>query len=111
MFLKPVVPVLEYVVFYDYIRNELCVNKDKPELECNGKCHLKKEMANAAASEKNDKNAKQFSVESTIVFFQNLPTSPHFATIFYTEKKSVSAYENTLYVHLMEFGIFRPPVV
>src|SRR5690606_41102997 len=36
MLVKPIIPVVEYVVFYDYIKNELCVNKDKPELKCNG---------------------------------------------------------------------------
>lgn len=26
------------------ITQEFCVNKDKPEMECNGKCHLEKEL-------------------------------------------------------------------
>jgi hypothetical protein len=30
---------------YDYISKVLCINKDKPELKCNGKCHLMKELA------------------------------------------------------------------
>lgn len=88
MFLKPILPVLEYVVFYDYIRNELCVNRDKPELECNGKCHLKKEMANTAANENNEKNTKQFSVETAVVFCQKLPAPQQLSKIFYTEKQS-----------------------
>ncbi len=37
---KPMLPVLEYYANYDYIANELCINKDKPYLECNGKCYL-----------------------------------------------------------------------
>ncbi|PKP15212.1 MAG: hypothetical protein CVU07_10940, partial [Bacteroidetes bacterium HGW-Bacteroidetes-23] len=39
---------MNYVVNYDYISKELCENKAKPELECNGKCHLKAELANAS---------------------------------------------------------------
>lgn len=26
------------------ITQEFCINKDKPEMECNGKCHLEKEL-------------------------------------------------------------------
>ena len=39
--LRPLLPVLIYYANYDYIATELCVNKDKPYLECNGKCYLK----------------------------------------------------------------------
>jgi hypothetical protein len=41
---KPVMPVIEYYANYDYIANELCENKDKPYLECNGKCYLEKQI-------------------------------------------------------------------
>lgn len=30
-----------------------CVNKDKPQLQCNGQCHLKKELNNVTADESN----------------------------------------------------------
>jgi len=36
----PAVPVLEYMINYNYIVNELCENRDKPLLTCNGKCYL-----------------------------------------------------------------------
>ena len=45
MLVKPAIPFLEYIVNYDYIVKELCENKDKPELKCNGKCHLAKQLA------------------------------------------------------------------
>lgn len=38
--IQPAIPVLEYLINYDYIVNELCENKDKPILTCNGKCYL-----------------------------------------------------------------------
>jgi len=37
---QPALPVLEYLINYDYIVNELCENRDKPILTCNGKCYL-----------------------------------------------------------------------
>jgi hypothetical protein len=36
----PLLPVLDYVINYDYIVNELCVNRNKPVMACNGKCYL-----------------------------------------------------------------------
>ena len=37
---QPALPVIEYVLRYQYIVNELCENRDKPILSCNGKCYL-----------------------------------------------------------------------
>jgi hypothetical protein len=42
--LSPLTPWFQYWVRYDYIVKNLCVNKDKPESCCKGKCHLKKEI-------------------------------------------------------------------
>ena len=44
-------PFLTYQVNYEYISKVLCVNKDKPKLECNGKCHLKKELKKQTESD------------------------------------------------------------
>ena len=45
--LKPITPVIKYYIDYDYIVAELCENKAKPVLKCNGKCHLAKELKKA----------------------------------------------------------------
>jgi hypothetical protein len=41
---RPLVPIIEYHANYDYIANVLCENRDKPYLECNGKCYLEKQL-------------------------------------------------------------------
>ena len=38
--LRPIGPLLEYIVYEYYIAEFLCVNKEKPKLNCNGKCYL-----------------------------------------------------------------------
>lgn len=53
--LKPVYPVLEYIMDYEYISEVLCINKDKPEMHCNGKCYLMKSLAEAAEKEADQK--------------------------------------------------------
>lgn len=40
-------PLLEYAVNYKYISTVLCENKEKPKLNCCGKCHVKKQIARA----------------------------------------------------------------
>ncbi|SHI65069.1 hypothetical protein [Pseudozobellia thermophila] len=75
MLVKPFWPVVEYIVNYDYIKNVLCENKDRPQLECDGKCYLAKLLAEE--TEKNEKNPfgeKQSKLEiQNTVFFQVLP--------------------------------------
>jgi hypothetical protein len=40
-------PFIEYELNKKYIAEVLCENKDKPEMHCNGKCHLKKQLKKA----------------------------------------------------------------
>lgn len=42
---KPIVPYVEYAFNYDYISTVLCVNREKPKLNCDGKCYLAKMLA------------------------------------------------------------------
>ena len=42
--LQPMYPVLDYLVNYDYIAEQLCENRDKPVLACNGKCYLGEQL-------------------------------------------------------------------
>ncbi|WP_419213064.1 hypothetical protein ACNR9Q_02730 [Maribacter sp. X9] len=39
---KPIMPIVEFVINKDYIVEFLCINKDKPMLNCDGKCYLAK---------------------------------------------------------------------
>lgn len=48
---RPVMPVFEYLVKKDYIAEFLCINKDKPMLNCDGQCFLS-EMIKAEQEEK-----------------------------------------------------------
>jgi hypothetical protein len=75
MLTKPLWPVVEYVVNYDYIVNTLCENIDKPEMQCNGKCHLTKELAKeAGADSKNPFSGKTSKTEiPQFIISQNIP--------------------------------------
>lgn len=109
MLFKPVLPVLEYVVLYDYIKNELCVNRDKPEMECNGKCHLAKEMAKANDSESGS-DKRFFSVEVGPVFCQSIQSD--FFTLISEQiyKAKINTAQDFLADQLHLNSIFRPPI-
>ena len=66
VFLKPLFPVLEYAVNYEYISKVLCVNKAKPMMHCNGKCHLMKELAKAQETEKQIPSNKKNTTFDTV---------------------------------------------
>lgn len=36
--------IVNFKLNQQIITNQFCINKDKPELHCNGKCHLTKEL-------------------------------------------------------------------
>lgn len=50
-----VLVLMEYELNKDFIISRLCVNRDKPAMHCNGKCHLQKQMA--ASEEKEQTNS------------------------------------------------------
>lgn len=41
---RPIMPLIEYYMNYDYISQVLCENKEKPYLKCYGSCYLEKQM-------------------------------------------------------------------
>ncbi|GLB52467.1 hypothetical protein NBRC110019_15070 [Neptunitalea chrysea] len=110
MLCKPIIPVLEYIVFYDYIKNELCENKDKPAMHCNGKCHLAKQLAKASDAEKETKDKKQFSLETSIVFCQELPAGIGLDLCCTDLGNTIIKYYNSLYTHLRISTLLRPPI-
>lgn len=68
-------PVIGYYIFYDYIINELCVQKDAEENLCMGKCHLKKQVEENSRSDTSTEQNVQIRIESH---------SPHFSKVLST---------------------------
>jgi hypothetical protein len=50
------VVVADFLLNEDYIAKVLCVNKDKPAMKCNGKCHLAKQLQKQDKAENTSKN-------------------------------------------------------
>jgi hypothetical protein len=57
-----------YLINIDYISKVLCINRDKPEMKCDGKCHLKSQFRQQEEREqKGPLNLKEIS--ETVLFF------------------------------------------
>ena len=110
MLIKPVLPVVDYIINYDYISTQLCENTLKPELKCNGKCHLKKELAELAQDENpksNEQKGKPITIE--VLFCDHLTTYSFTSNITITKK--VSTLYNCIYFRLNSTSIFHPPIL
>ena len=91
----------------DYIANTLCVNRDKPQLHCNGKCYLMKKLKAAEENEKKENSRQKielFSGYLTIQIVNNLKTQ------FFpeTDLKPIPCYIS-FYVNNVSGSIFKPP--
>lgn len=102
--LRPIQPYIEYVLNQDYIAKFLCINKDKPELQCNGKCHLVKEIQK---QQKNEPKSLRISLENYPIGFVNIfKIQPY--QVFTTSKKTSFPYSN-LYHFNYKLRLFHPP--
>jgi hypothetical protein len=46
----PAIPYIHYIAFKDFIVKNLCENMDKPEIGCQGKCYLNKQIKKSVDS-------------------------------------------------------------
>lgn len=100
--------MMEYVLNYDSIVNEYCVNKDRPELMCNATCYLQTQLAKTVDQEQDKTNGNpifnslHFCVlqESDYSLTKESKTIKRVQSLFYLEPFSESFTENP----------FQPPI-
>jgi len=84
---------------------EICINKDKPEMHCNGKCHLKKQIRQHEKEE--SKKNKQIAEKEYQLFIQSINKLKKESAIPDSEK--LSAYSEPLNPVQYSVDIFHPP--
>ena len=108
MSVRSVLPLLDYAVNYDYISTQLCENQSEPELRCNGKCYVKKEILKSSENQ----NAKESKVQikSIDVFVVN--EISEFIADFSVEKNVENNFQNCFNLRVKPFdeSIFHPPI-
>lgn len=87
-----------------YIVSALCVNRDKPQLHCNGKCYLMRKVKQAEEKEKSRERENQRNLFQLGVVSEKLAINP-FAVRVVTE------YQPELPFRLPQYAaeIFQPP--
>ncbi len=84
----------------------LCENKDEPELECNGKCHLNK--VTQTETENNENPIPVILEKELVLFFQD----PGGKTpIRIVEKRSIFDNYLTHYTYTEAYTLFHPPQI
>ncbi|PJJ64210.1 hypothetical protein CLV73_2568 [Chryseobacterium geocarposphaerae] len=56
--IRPVLPLINYAVNYDYIVKNLCEKRNIPQSTCKGKCYVEKELAKTEKQSNNSQNIK-----------------------------------------------------
>lgn len=104
---RPAIPLVEYCLRKDYIAKVLCINKEKPELKCNGKCHLTEQLKAEMEDEedspfpsKNENERKQVSEFLRVTFSIN----PRFF-----HPTDYTSFFHNLYNYNFSLFVFHPP--
>jgi hypothetical protein len=110
MLVKPLWPIMEYVNNYDYIANVLCKNKDKPQLQCNGKCYLAKLLEQKQKEEDKNPFGEQRSKAEVqhVVYFESMSQIDLVLQTTTATKNSTFHYQGMI-VLLLTTDISHPP--
>lgn len=104
--IKPILPVVNYAVDYTYISENLCENKDKPELSCHGKCFLVKELSKTQ-QDSTQNITKVNSIDNFIA--QDIFTFKIDPVFILNDKFNTEHFD--FYDSKYSFTIFHPPLV
>ncbi|MDH5365551.1 MAG: hypothetical protein OEW67_01075 [Cyclobacteriaceae bacterium] len=97
---------LDYTVRQDYIAKVLCINRDKPMLNCNGKCVLAQKIKKAQEQEDESKNVVQ-KLEYSF-FFKRCPQF-EIKNTFTELREDFSSFIFLKYSKGYLQGVFHPP--
>ncbi|WP_067149533.1 hypothetical protein [Pseudotamlana agarivorans] len=102
--------VAYYELNIDYIIENYCVNKEEPEFQCNGKCHLAKQFQQSTPDEDSNSN-HSILLECFYVVFNNPQTHDinRYPQIITTDKSKIFSFDKH-YAYLRDSSLFRPPM-
>lgn len=100
--------LINFKVNQDIIAKVLCINKNKPELQCNGKCHLANQIKQQEEKENQNTNSET-TTKTEIIFIHNIETE------LLVSNTSSTNYQNNIEYNLVfnssDFldRLLRPP--
>ena len=96
----------QFLVNQDFIAAELCENKEEPEMECNGKCYLKKELKKDEERKTDEKSPIKVEV---LMLLDTEIISVDTPIEFQIEKTETSDYSTNRLLSGFNSDIFHPP--
>jgi hypothetical protein len=101
--------VADYEFNKEYISKNLCINKEKPKLHCNGKCQLMKKLAEEEKQNSSNSNNPGKVKFQDIVFLESClvfsPASSPLPEKKYADHLTVAKYQSPI------ASIFHPPAL
>lgn len=98
---------LQYSINKDFIAANLCENVAKPQLQCEGKCHLKKQVEKNTDTPNPSGEKSSGKVISIDCF---LESDDSLSQICCFSQGEFYSYYYNLYTHLHSSLIFHPPL-
>ncbi|MDC8102058.1 hypothetical protein [Chryseobacterium rhizosphaerae] len=105
--LRPVLPLVNYVVNYDYIVKNLCENRDIPQSTCKGKCYVEKELAK---TEKQSNSSQTIKIAGLDVFLSHEILSFSYENELELSVKTPDAKDFNFHPSGYFSRIFHPPL-
>jgi len=101
---EPIFIALNFKLNQDYYAS-ICGYKDKPDLECNGCCHLKKQLIET--EKENSNQEKQSNKKERQLYVQEIYLDYRITGFFVKEITNLSFIES--FPFLYSYDIFHPP--
>jgi len=105
--LQPLLPHVHYSLNKEFIAKVLCINRDRPEMKCEGKCHLAKMIREQ--EDKGENGSEERTLETAVAF-------PHIQVSKVNLAFSASLGHKTQFGHRCgvpcdahRLGVFHPP--
>jgi hypothetical protein len=105
--LRPVLPLVNYAINYDYIVKNLCENRSKLQSTCNGKCYVVKELSKTERQSDANQTIKLSSLD---VFLYNDILTFSDSNIFEIINRTTNSNYSDFYTSEYFLQIFHPPL-
>lgn len=103
------VTILGFYMNQAYIAKNLCVNRNKPQLHCNGKCHLVKKMNE---EERKDQQSPDRKMDNSNEVFYAGTDAQGTLTPFFTSITHAWLHPHSIGIPTGQpSAVFRPPIL
>lgn len=101
--------VIYYQVNKSSIAKELCINRNRPQLHCDGKCFLAKKLKAADEREQKSTSDKLEKMQEITLFFQKIEAGLTGESRFFRTLISINYFYIEPFLSARALSIFHPP--